>query len=117
MQNEIGTVVGEKNFPRYRFVSSRFMHCFICEISYVISCLMRNHIFISRESSRDLVRNIVWDFSRFRTRYRLGFLRDFVRDIVWDFTRFRTRYRLGFYEISYEISFGILRDIVRTFSC
>ena len=29
-----------------------------------------------------------------------GILQDFVRDIVWYFARFHTRYRLGFYEIS-----------------
>ena len=53
---------------------SRFVSCIvICEISYEISCLMHNHIFIWRENSRDLVRNIVWDFARFRMRYRLEF--------------------------------------------
>ena len=43
--------------------------------------------------------------------------RDLVRNIVWDFARFRTRYRFGFCEISYEISFRILRDLVQTFAC
>ena len=53
---------GKKNFPRYRFVSFRFVHCFICEISYEISCLMHNHIFIW---ARELTTS--------RTKYRLGF--------------------------------------------
>ena len=121
------TVVGIKNFPRYRSVSFRFVHCFTCEISYEISCLRHIHIFIwvrEHTRSRTKYRLGFW----FRTRYRLGFyeisyetslgiLRDFVRDIAWDFTRFRTRYHLGFCEISYEILFKILRDLVRTFAC
>ena len=38
---------------------------------------------------------------------------DLVWNVIWDFARFRTIYRLGFCEISYEISFGILRDLVQ----
>ena len=34
----------------------------------------------------------------------LGILRDFLRDIVWNFARFCTIYRLRFCEISYEFS-------------
>ena len=71
--------MGIKNFPS--IVSSRFVSCiFICEISYDISCLVHNHIFIW---ARELTRS--------RMKYHLEFL-------------LRTRNRLGFGEISYEFS-------------
>ena len=66
----------KKNFPRYRLVSCIVL---VCNISYEISCLMHNNIFMW---ARELMRS--------RTRYRSGFceisykisfwiLQDFVR--------------------------------------
>ena len=43
---------------------------------------MHNHILMWRESSRDLVQDIVWDFARFPTRFRSRFC-----EISYDFSR------------------------------
>ena len=96
---------GKKNLSEisFRLISFRFVHCFIREVSYEISCLMHNHIFMWARELRGS-----------RTKYRLGsceisyeisfgILQDFVRDIVSYFARFHTRYCLGFCEVSYEI--------------
>ena len=75
--------MGKRNFLRYHFVLFCFVPCstVFCDISYEISCLMHNSIFMwARELTRSRTRYL--GFCEILYKISFGILRHFVRDIV-----------------------------------